>query len=179
MSNSNAELGRLAEQIKAGNKQAYGQLIELTQNRLLRFTLALTGDRALAEDLCQETYVKAYSAIKTLQKNEAVIDWLFKIVKNLHIDFVRARKNQNVSLEEADLESVCSDEGDRAELIAVHRALSQFDPEDRHLLLLVDLEERTYDEAGQILGISEDAVRTRLFRLRKRFAEIFKKPETK
>lgn len=179
MTTNNPELSDLAEKIKSGDKDAFGRFIELTQNRMLRFTLTLTGERTLAEDLVQEAYVKAYSAMRTLNKNESVLDWLFKIVKNLHLDFVRARKNQNVSLDEANLESVCAEEADRAELLAVHRALSQFEPEDRHLLLLVDLEERSYEEAGQILGISEDAVRTRLFRLRKRFAEIFKKPETK
>lgn len=175
MTNNNPDLAALAKKIKSGDKEAFARLIELTQNRLLRFTLALTGDRALAEDLCQETYVKAYTAIRSLEKNEALMDWLFKIVKNLHLDFVRARGNQNASLEDANLDAVCADSADQAQLIAVHRALSQFEPEDRHLLLLIDLEERSYAEAGHILGISEDAVRTRVFRLRKRFVEIFKK----
>ncbi len=58
----------------------------------------------------------------------------------------------------------------------MQKVLSQFEPEERYLLILVEVEGRSYKEAADILEVSEDAVRSRLFRLRQSFLEKWQKP---
>ncbi len=165
----------LAEAACSGDQKAFGLLIEKTQARLFRFTLALCGNRQLAEDLCQEAYLKAFSRLSTLENGKAFLDWLFQITKNQYLDHVRSKASRTVSTEDEPIADESTSSADFAEALAVHEALSQFEPEDRWLLLLVDLEERTYREAAEQLSITEDAVRTRLFRLRKEFLQKWKK----
>lgn len=154
------------EAARAGDKAALRALVEATQSRLFRFCVTLCGDPVRAEDLAQDAYLKTFDNLAKLDKSEAFIDWLFSMTKNLYIDQTRATREQATE----EMEDVAA-AGDFTEQLNVHRTLSQFDPEDRWLLLLVDMERYSYKEAGELLGISEDAVRSRVFRLRKEFLE--------
>jgi RNA polymerase sigma-70 factor (ECF subfamily) len=164
----------LIDAAKSGDTKAWRELIEATQNRLFRFCLVLCGDPVKAEDLCQEAFLKTFDKLSKLEKPDSFMDWLFRMTRNLYIDQYRVRK---------ETEELPAEEGGAApqiaEHIAVHQTLSQFEPDDRYLLMLVDMEEYSYKEAGEVLGISEDAVRSRLFRLRKLFVEKYGDPETK
>jgi RNA polymerase sigma-70 factor (ECF subfamily) len=164
---------QLIEAARSGDPEALRVLIEATQSRLYRFCLILCGDPVRAEDLCQDAYVKTFDSLKNLKEPNAFIDWLFRLTRNLYIDGVRKAREQ-VELSEDDV----SIHGELAEPLAVHQILSQFDPEDRWLLLLVDMEGYSYGEAAKWLGISEDAVRSRLFRLRKEFLRKWQGRET-
>lgn len=159
-----------------GDRDAFGALIEATQHRLFKFCLYLSGDRIVAEDLCQESYLRAYGRLRDLTKAEAFLDWIFRIAKNLFIDQVRSGRSRETELTEDQLASLGVEDSDLSEIIAVHKSLSQFEPEDRYLLLLVDCEGRTYREAADMMEISEDAVRSRLFRLRQEFLKNWNKP---
>jgi len=158
-----------------GDQQAFGALIGTTQHRLFKFCLYLCGDRVVAEDLCQEAYLRAYSRMDSLTKAESFLDWLFRIAKNLFIDHLRSGQSRESELDEEQLESMGVDSADLSEIIAVHKSLAQFETEDRYLLLLIDYEGRTYQEAAEMMGITEDAVRSRLFRLRQAFLEKWNK----
>lgn len=164
------DLKDLVTEAVAGDAKAVRQLVEATEKRLFKFCFVLCGDRARAEDLAQEAYLKTLANLKNLKKPEAFMDWLFQVTRNLYIDEVRKWKETT-----DDLDSVEAPPSDFADAIAVHQTLSQFEAEDRWLLVLVDMEDYSYREAADILGISEDTVRTRLFRIRKTFVEKFKK----
>lgn len=165
---------QLIEAAKSGDRHAWKELIEATQSRLFRFCLVLCGDPAQAEDLCQQAYLKVYTNLSKLQKNESFMDWLFRSTRNLYIDAVRAKREQSTEI----LEDMAAG-GEFSQHLEVHQILSHFKPEDRLLLVLVDMEEHSYKDAGLILGISEDAVRSRVFRLRKEFLEKWNGRETK
>lgn len=167
----------LVAKAAAGDKAAVRELVEATQARLFKFCLVLTGDKSRAEDLSQDAYLKALESLSSLKEHGAFIDWLFRVTKNLYIDQMRRRREQSATPES--LNEIAAESPELAEVIAVHRVLSQFEPQDRFLLVLVDMEDYSYKDASASLGISEDAVRSRLFRLRKEFVEKFKKGETK
>ena len=171
-------ISELVAKAAKGDRAAFGDLIEATQNRLFRFAITLCGDRNLAEDLCQEAFIKAHGNLSSLSNPNAFVDWLFQITKNLYLDLCRSKSSKMASLDDEEngiMAEAASEGGDMGDILAIRKALSQFEPEDRCLLVLVDLEERTYQEAAEILGITEDAVRTRLFRLRKAFIEKMSK----
>ncbi len=163
-------LKEIVEAAATGDARAVRELIEATQGRLFKFCLVLCGDKARAEDLSQDAFIKALANLKKLQKPEAFVEWLFRVTRHLYIDEVRKFKDAS-----GDLESVEAPARDHADIIAVHQTLSQFEAEDRWLLVLVDMENYSYKEAAEIMGVSEDTVRTRLFRLRKAFIEKYKK----
>jgi RNA polymerase sigma factor (sigma-70 family) len=85
------------------------------------------------------------------------------------------KDSQATSLENENPEVLGIDDRDFAQLLAIQQVLSHFEPDDRWLLLMVDLEGQTYKEAAQALRVTEDTVRTRIFRLRQKFAEIMSK----
>lgn len=164
----------LIDAAKAGDTKAWRELIEATQNRLYKFCLVLCGDPVRAEDLCQDAFLKTFDKLSKLENPDSFVDWLFRMTKNLYIDGLRSRR-ETEPLPDDEVQS----HPQLAEHLAVHETLSQFEPEDRYLLLLVDMEEYSYREAADVLGITEDSVRSRLFRLRKAFVEKFTAGETK
>lgn len=169
---------RLVEEARAGDAKALRALVEATQSRLYRFCLVLCGDAIRAEDLAQEAYIKAFDNLASLKNPDAFIDWLFRLTRHLFIDQTRKTSESLLAAEDGDLGPEIPVAASISEAYAVHEALSQFEPEDRVLLMLVDLEGYTYAEAAQHLGTSEDAVRSKLFRLRQEFVKKWRGSET-
>ena len=164
--------------LKSGDTSAQGELIELTQNRLYRFALYLSGNRELAQDLCQDCYMKVFKAIESMENPARFFSWLFRIAKNQFLDHCDSAGRQAPSFKE-DLAKSFEDtpSGEDIELmIGVRAALTELEPEDRLLVLSVDLEGLSYAEAAELLGISEAAVRSRLHRARQLLVKIMEKP---
>ncbi len=152
-----------------GDRSAFEFLIENTQSKLFKFCFVLSANRAQADDLLQETYLRALVKIHKLREPNQFMAWLFRIAKNVYLDQWRSRKLQGQAMNKiADLADSSRDE-EATHTVAVRQALSQFDPKDRYLLSLIDLAEFTYAEAADIFGESEAAVKSRVFRLRKSF----------
>lgn len=165
--------------VRAQNRDevAIAALFDLAKNKLFKFCFNLCGNRHLAEDLCQEAFVKAFKNVHTLKDPEVFQGWLYRIARNHFFDEVRRPSNS----EEAtpDLELVC-DGGHTSELqdenLQVRQALFRLEPKEREVLILVDMEEYSYQEAADILGLSENAVRSRVHRARQAFLDVFKTP---
>jgi RNA polymerase sigma-70 factor (ECF subfamily) len=164
----------LIEAAKRGDQKALRALVEATQSRLFRFSLVLCGNAARAEDLCQDVYIKMFDNLAKVDQPEAFMSWLFRLTRNLYIDQTRKWSEEPASVEAPETAAP-----ENAEYFAVHEILSRFEPDDRWLLTLVDMEGYSYREAGDLLGVSEDTVRSRLFRLRKEFLEKWRGSETK
>ena len=158
-----------------GDIVAWRRLIESSQSRLFRFCVVLCGDPLRAEDLCQEAFLRAFASLDQLKDSQSFMDWLFRMTRNLFIDGLRKAREIPTTAEAVE-ESAGPE---FQEHLAVHQTLSQFEPEDRLLLLLVDMEGHSYGEAAEILGATEAAVRSRLFRLRREFLEKWRGGETK
>lgn len=149
-------------------------------NAVTRFALSLTRDRADADDLVQETYFSAYRGWKTYRPENDPRPWLFTICRNAFLR-TRRRKNRMVESEDGDLDALPAVQshvqavhlglGDIFELVdvrpAIEQAISNL-PEPHHsVLVLIDLEEHSYEEAATILGLPIGTVRSRLFRARR------------
>jgi RNA polymerase sigma factor (sigma-70 family) len=173
---------KLVVAAQRGDASALSQLVEAAQPRLYRFCFYLCGNAPRAEDLCQEAFVKALNNLKKVKEPARFISWLFKATKNHFLDDVKAARNrESESIDGSDEEGgspmphadALKIEPEQEGLTAVHEALSKLDKDDRMILLLIDMEERSYQEAAEIIGISEAAVRSRLHRARKAFEDAF------
>lgn len=162
----------LIDLAKHHDAKAQSELIVLTQQRLFKFCLLLGNNRELAEDLCQEAYIKAFSSLEKLNAPDSFYAWLCQIAKNLFFDHKRKKKEEPLSEEAA--EKAESTDQQMESVIQVQKVLRTFDPDDRYLLLLVELEGMSYRETAEMLKTTEDAVRSKLHRLRQEFVKKLK-----
>lgn len=134
---------------------------------LFRFAMWLCGDEALARDLVQETYVRAWKALDKLQDTSAAKAWLITILRREH-----ARTFERKVPKFTDVEQVhVADEPDlepdkRAEIALLRRQILQLAPKYREPLLLQVVMGFSCDEIARELGVSRSAVMTQLFRAR-------------
>lgn len=138
--------------------------------RLRRYARALLGGRAEADDLVQDTVERGWDKLSTWRRGSDMRGWLFGIMHNLHVDQLR---RPALSTEPLDEElSLAAPGGDaaagRLALRDMDSALRRLPPEQRAVVLLVALEEMSYDEVAAALDIPLGTVMSRLSRGRER-----------
>lgn len=138
------------------------------RSRLYRSAYAWCHDPAQADDLVQETLVKAISRLRTLHDEEALRPWLYRIMTNCHRDWLR-RQRDTVDPEDAGL--ACEDcpqmNAERAQTVrSVREAIRALSDDQRKVVTLVDLEGFSYGEVAEILEIPIGTVMSRLSRAR-------------
>lgn len=85
---------RLVEEARQGRQAAFGQLVRLYERRLIRVLLRFVRDVDLAEDLAQETFLRAYERLEQFDPSRRFGPWLFRIGVNLALDHHRARRRR-------------------------------------------------------------------------------------
>lgn len=149
-----------------------------------KFALSLTHDEPDADDLVQETFLSAYRAWEQYAPGTECRAWLFTICRHAWIR-ARKREEREVAYEDADLEALAaaavhagavqSGLGDLFERYdiqrALARALEELPAAFREVVVLVDLEDQSYEDAARVLGIPKGTVRSRLFRARRLLQE--------
>lgn len=139
--------------------------------RLRRYARALAGNRAEADDLVQDTMERGWSRLASWRRGSDMRAWLFGIMHNLHVDQQRQPRLSTVALSDelhASLSTPGTAGSDRLEVRDMQAALQLLPAEQREVLLLVALEDMTYEEVAAILGIPPGTVMSRLSRARER-----------
>jgi RNA polymerase sigma-70 factor, ECF subfamily len=156
----------------------FGGLFERYSQDVYRFALFLSGDQALAEDICQETFVRAWITPSTIRAS-TVKAYLFMIARNLYRD-ERTRKERQVALEDSALDpKPDAVAGGRLELGAVLKALQALPEIDRAALLMSAQDGMPYAEIAATLDVSVAAVKVRIHRARIRLHQIHVQEEMK
>lgn len=141
--------------------------------RLRRYARALVGDRAEADDLVQDTLERAWSKFTLWRRTSDVRAWLFSIMHNLHIDQVRRPRLATEALANEALDvSVRGEQEDALAVRDIDAALRLLPDEQREVLLLVAIEQLTYDEVAKTLGIPVGTVMSRLSRGREKLRAV-------
>lgn len=173
---------RLVEQSRHGRSAAFGQLVRLYERRLIRVLLRFVRDVDLAEDLAQETFLRAYERLDQFDPSRRFGPWLFRIGVNLALDHHRSRKRRiwgflfSDSSKETPLDPSTPDpRGEQDLQQEVQRVVEQLPEQFRIVLVLRDLENFSTSEIAAILERTEATIRWRLGEARSRFAEIWEK----
>ena len=138
--------------------------VEICQRELRRFLTALCcGDSQLADDIAQETFVKAYLASHDLRDVGSFSSWIFRIAYNT---FVNSRRSCRVAIgfDEAPQMADSGKADDSFRYQALYQALDALPPLERSALLLFYMEGYSVKEISEIVSASEEAVKTRLSR---------------
>ena len=138
--------------------------------RLRRYARALTGERARADDLVQDTLERALIKLHLWQTGSDMRAWLFTLMHNVFINQLRTQAGRlTVALDdEAAQVAVRPTQSDGLEVRDLQAALLRLPEEQREVLLLVGLEQMTYEETAGVLAIPIGTVMSRLSRARER-----------
>lgn len=140
--------------------------------RLRRYARALVGDRYSADDLVQDTLERACNKLHLWRPGSDMRAWLFSIMHNVFVNQVRSRRYEvDVRVEDLPQVAVRATQGQNLELADVDRALRTLPAEQREVVLLVSIEEFTYEEVSRALDIPIGTVMSRLSRGRERLRQ--------
>jgi len=141
--------------------------------RLRRYARALVGDRAAADDLVQDTLERAWSRFAQWRPGSDLRAWLFSIMHNLRVDQLRRPGVTTLPMDDEDLVvPTRATQTDRLEVVDLEVALTRLPEEQRAVLLLVALEDMSYEEVAAAQGIPIGTVMSRLARGRERLRLI-------
>jgi RNA polymerase sigma factor (sigma-70 family) len=168
---------QLIREIKDGNVELYSELIDRYERKILAFIFHMLKSahmEAVAEDLCQETFYKAYRSLKTFREVEASFStWLYTIARNTVLSELRKNKGGNLSLEQSGYipktayETLPEQTMLRNEKVTkVREAINNLPEKQRSALILREYDQLDYQEIANILGQTVSSVKSLLFRAR-------------
>lgn len=172
-------LSNLIKKAKEGNKDAFGQIYNLFYRRIFRYCKFNLRQEQDAQDICQETFLKAYRSLAnfTEKKGGSFQAYLFRIARNLIID--KSRKKKEVPLKEyQEIEDDTDlDEGidKKSENQKLKTALNRLKEKDRQIIVLRYFEEMTTAEVAKAIGTKEGAIRVRIHRILKNLKDIIER----
>ncbi|HEX6107681.1 MAG TPA: sigma-70 family RNA polymerase sigma factor [Gemmatimonadales bacterium] len=171
-------------QARAGLQAAYRELIRRYERPIFALLFRMVRDRELAEDLAQETFIKALNAIESYRPEFKFSSWIFKIANNAAIDHLRRRELDTLSLDGSPhaetpeaMQATALQIGARQESPldtveakelggAIEAAIGRLRPEYRSCILLRHVEGRAYEEIAEILDLPLGTVKTYIHRAR-------------
>jgi RNA polymerase sigma-70 factor (ECF subfamily) len=181
--------------VKAGDELSFELLLRKYRTPLVNFLCRMVRDQATAEDLAQEVFLRVYRARKEYSPSAKFTTWLFRIATNLALNSIRDGKHQQMQVsidargqDETPLDVPAREaraddrliERERNEMI--RRAIHSLPEKQRAAVVLHKYQEMDYSEIGKILGCSESALKSLLFRayetLRVELALLVTKPVT-
>ena len=172
----------IVRRVLEGDADAFGAIVDEYQKNVYNLALRMTGNPEDAQDMSQEAFIKAFNSLASFRGDSKLSVWLYRIVSNVCLDFLRSRKRrQTVSLnmddgeggsselEIPDLSAMPEEElNRRLTREAVRKGLLSLPEDQREILLLRKIEGLSYDEIAQALGLEAGTVKSRIFRARKR-----------
>ncbi|MDQ2807258.1 MAG: RNA polymerase sigma factor [Chloroflexota bacterium] len=161
---------------RAGDRAAFGALFDRYQTPIVNYLYRVVGDWDTANDLAQDSFLKAYQALGRTDADLQIAPWLYRIATNTALDALRRRKRITwvPFLEEYEPPALGGDPGTTVpNQDAVHRAL-QAVPDDYRVALVLHLHQGlSYKEIGALLGVAPNLVAVRVFRGREKFIKAY------
>ncbi len=167
--------------VLGGDANAFESIVREYEKNVYNLALRMSGDREDALDISQEAFLKAYHSLRSFRGDSKFSVWLYRIVSNTCLDFLRERKRR------AEVPLVRGDEGEeeptqirdeslspeallerRLTREALRRGLDSLPEDQRKILLLREIQGFSYEEIGRILSLESGTVKSRIFRARKK-----------
>ena len=172
--------------VLAGDANAFEDIVRTYERSVYNIALRMSGSREDALDISQEAFLKAYHSLHSFRGDSKFSVWLFRIVSNTCLDFLRERKRRaEVPLAREDDEgqgedAQIADESLSPERLyerrltreAVQRGLESLPEDQRKILLLREIQGFSYEEIGRILSLESGTVKSRIFRARRKLCEF-------
>lgn len=165
------------EKVKAGQTNYFSYIVEQYQDLVFSIALKVLKNREDAEEMAQESFIKAYKSLHTFKGNAKFSTWLYRITYNNCITEVRKRKIHFASTDDIEIKDESTEinldgipEENRAQ--AIKKAVEQLPEEEYTLILLYYFEEQSIEEISKVTKLSESNTKVKLFRARKKLYTI-------
>ncbi|GAB2701190.1 RNA polymerase sigma factor [Mucilaginibacter koreensis] len=170
----------LIQQVLDGDQAAYALLVKRHQRFVFTLAMRFVKTREDAEEVAQDTFVKAYRALSSFQQQSKFSTWLYSVVYTTAMTFLRKKKLDTTSIDNEDTyiqleNSNSSLENNQAERRSqsyyVNQAIGQLLPDDAAIITLFYNSEQTLEEIGAALGMEPNTIKVKLFRARQRLKD--------
>jgi len=159
-----------------GDREAFAFLVDKYQSMVFTLALRISKNREEAEEISQDTFIKAYQSLKSFQGKAKFSSWLYRIVYNTGISHLRKQDQGRIYLDETDIpETLYTDSKRNHESLSrterekyLELALDSLKEDERMFIILYYYEERDLNEIAQIAGITKTNTKVKLFRARKK-----------
>jgi RNA polymerase sigma-70 factor (ECF subfamily) len=162
-----------------GDERAFALILRAYETPIFNYVLRMTNDRALAEDLTQEVFVRVFQGLPRFSLRCKFTTWLFQVAKNRVLDELRARERRPhavTPLEDLPTLEVLDQPIERLETIdALWRAVNELNPDLKMALLLRDVVGLPYNEIADSLEITLATVKWRIFKAREEVAHALER----
>ncbi len=181
------------ESCKAGDERAFAEIVHQSQKKVFNIAYRMLGNSEEAKDLAQEVFISVFDSIKNLREEIKFDAWLTQITLN-HCrnrwKYLKRRQYFNsdslddpVETEDGDMPRAIYDPSDNPETLyekkmiqqLIQRGLQELKEDQRELLVLRDLQEFSYEEMGEMLGLPEGTVKSKLHRARMDLKRVLEK----
>jgi RNA polymerase sigma-70 factor (ECF subfamily) len=165
-----------------GDLKSFSVLVDRYKHMVYTLAVRMLRNHEMAEEVSQDTFVKAYKGLSGFSGKSAFSTWIYKIAYNQSLDYLKKEKRgpkfiisdsaglrHRAVISEADLKLESDDLKE-----TIRQGLEALSPEDSLIITLYYLEEQNLEEISNILGISTNTAKVRLHRSRKRLAAIMK-----
>ncbi|HUL51458.1 MAG TPA: sigma-70 family RNA polymerase sigma factor [Candidatus Nitrosotalea sp.] len=168
----------LVHRARNGDLEAYDELVRIYQERIYSAVYHMTANHDDANDLAQDTFIKAYQALKSFKGDSSFFTWVYRIAVNKTINFLKQRRNRmHMSLNDldfnaehdADLVALISERTPRREVglselqEKLNAAMLKLSDIHRLVITLHDVQGLSHEEIGKIMDCNTGTVRSRLF----------------
>jgi RNA polymerase sigma-70 factor, ECF subfamily len=181
----------LVKRCQAGDTEAFDELVTRYRTRIFAMIYNMVHNEQDAWDLAQDSFVKAWKSIKRFRARSSFYTWIYRIVMNVTIDWLRKKRVKGVGAEfddaiqpkQIDPASKTAPKADalpyeimqRSETrTRIDNAIAQLSPEHRAVILMKEIEEMQYHEIAETLGCSIGTVMSRLFYARKKLQNLLR-----
>ena len=176
-------LSTWVKETQQGSQEAFTQIYNYLKNRLFSLAYRYTYNREAAEDILQETFIKIFSKLSTINKTETFIPWVYRVTINTALSYLRQQKKHfqaQVSAEASELEvqdvpgvESLSQREDQLHQ-AIEAALRTLPPKLKTVFLLHDVQGFTHEEIAAILGWRVGTSKSQLFKARLKIRDFLK-----
>jgi RNA polymerase sigma factor (sigma-70 family) len=172
------EENQLIDRILAGDERCYAELVDKYKRYAFTIALKIVGDRAEAEEVAQDSFIKAFHYLKGFNREARFSTWLYRIVFNTAISQKRKRKIhfedvQDVKVEYTERADAGAEFKDRQ--VFVSQALGRLNEADQLAIQLFYIKEFSLEEVAEMMGQNVNTIKVRIHRARQRLADELKR----
>jgi len=177
----------LVQKCQQGDVEAFEVILKMYEKRIYNFAYRMLGDKEDAMDITQEVFIKAYKSVNAFKGNSSFSTWLFKIAKNVCIDYLRKNGkvrifslDKTIKMDGGEIKKETPDTSNLPEEIVkrkeiqhvVHQAIARLPEKYKEAIILRDLQDFSYKEIADILNCNIGTVKSRISRGRKELKNI-------
>jgi len=177
----------LIERTLAGDKDAFGELVDRHKNEIIRAAYRFCGDFKDAEDIAQEAFIRAYMHLKSFKKESKFSTWLYRITYNSACNYTRKKQKRPISYERFKDKDINSSKWlidkksnpmdkmvDKEKKEMIQRAIDKLPLKLKSVIIFREYEDLSYKEISEVLGCSMGTVESRIARAREKLKVLLR-----